>query len=98
MSSSTAVTRTRHSSCWSAAGHCSGRLGRGYTVLAEIWADLGEPNRALEVYELAIELLEATPNRYLVDAYRRQAELLEAQGRRDEALEALKRAVHVQSV
>lgn len=71
--------------------------GRAYTLLAELYDEIGEPERAIELYELAAELLEVAPNRYLVQAYSRLAELLEAAGRKDDALRVLKRAVGVQA-
>jgi tetratricopeptide (TPR) repeat protein len=71
--------------------------GRGYSVLAEIYESLGERARARELYELAAELLERNPNRYLIAVYSRLAELLEAEGRKEAALELLKRAVGIQA-
>ena len=56
---------------------------------------LGDPERAEELFELAAELLERNPNRYLVRVYRRHAELLESLGRQDEAMTLLKKAVAV---
>ena len=71
--------------------------GRAYVLLAGIFADLGEPERARELYELGIERLEERgPTRYLVDAYKQLAQLLEQRGHADEALELLKRALGVQ--
>ncbi len=71
--------------------------GRAFTLLAGIFADLGDGARARELYELGIELLEAQPpTRHLVEAYKGLAQQLEAGGRRDEALETLKRALGVQ--
>jgi len=69
--------------------------GRSYTLLADLFAGLGDVERATELYELAAELLERNPNRYLVQVYRRHAELLEAEGRREDAMTLLKRAVAV---
>ncbi len=71
--------------------------GRGYTILAGIFAELGDRPRARELYELAAELLEGHPCRFLVDVYAGLAELLEAEGRTDEALSVLKKAVGIQS-
>jgi tetratricopeptide (TPR) repeat protein len=71
--------------------------GRAYFLLAELWRDLGEPARARELYELALECAEAqAPSKYLIAAYRGLAELLKLEGRRDEALELLERALNVQ--
>jgi tetratricopeptide (TPR) repeat protein len=71
--------------------------GRAYALVADVYAGLGEVARARELYELAIERLEAWgPSRYLLDAYRQLAQLLEAEGHPDEALELLKRALGVQ--
>jgi tetratricopeptide (TPR) repeat protein len=71
--------------------------GRVYVELAAAFADLGDAARALELYELGIDYLEQVPpNRYLIAAYRRMSELLEQQGRSDDALALLKRAVGAQ--
>jgi tetratricopeptide (TPR) repeat protein len=70
--------------------------GRSYAVLAQIFESVGDTSRAHELYELAIELLERNPNRYLVEVYAWLAELLEREGRQDEAYDVLKRAVGVQ--
>ena len=71
--------------------------GRSYVLLGEIFAELGEYARAREVLELAVELLEQqAPGRYLVQAYKRLAELLKAQGDIDEAFRVLERALGVQ--
>jgi tetratricopeptide (TPR) repeat protein len=71
--------------------------GRTYTLLASVFAELGDSARAEELYELAVELLEYEPaGRYLVDAYRRLAALLKGEGRTREALDLLERAVAVQ--
>ena len=71
--------------------------GRGYALLAEIYNEIGERERAIELYERSAELLEVAPNRYLVESYSRLAELLESSGRKDDALEVLKKAVGVQA-
>ena len=67
---------------------------RSYTVLGSVYEELGEADRAREVYELAAELLEArNPNRYLVDVYSKLADLADASGRKEEAYEYMKKAV-----
>jgi tetratricopeptide (TPR) repeat protein len=71
--------------------------GRAYALLAGVHESLGDAARARELYELAAERLERTPSRYLVDVLSRLAALLEAEGRQDEALEVLKRAVGVRA-
>jgi tetratricopeptide (TPR) repeat protein len=71
--------------------------GRSYALLAQLFADLGQRAKAIELYELAAELLEAHPNRYLVETYGHWAELLESEGRPADALSVLKKALRVQS-
>lgn len=71
--------------------------GRSYHLIAEMFAELGDEARAIELYELAVDMLEKSPTRYLVEAYSRLAELLERSGRKDEALALLKRAMQVQT-
>jgi len=67
---------------------------RGYAVLGSVYEELGESDRAREVYELAAELLEGrNPNRYLIDIYSKLADLAEAEGRKEEAYEYMKKAV-----
>jgi tetratricopeptide (TPR) repeat protein len=67
---------------------------RGYAVLGSVYEELGESDRAREVYELAAELLEArNPNRYLIDVYSKLADLADAEGRKEEAYEYMKKAV-----
>lgn len=70
---------------------------RGYVLLAEVYRQLGEHERAKEVLELAIDVLEDKPHpRYLIDAYRKLAQVLEDEGRTTDALAVLKQAVAVQ--
>jgi tetratricopeptide (TPR) repeat protein len=72
--------------------------GRGYALVAEIFADLGDTARARELYELAVEVLEAVPTtRYSIEVHSKLADLLEAEGLKDEALAVLKRAVSTRS-
>jgi tetratricopeptide (TPR) repeat protein len=67
---------------------------RGYAVLGGVFEELGESDRAREVYELAAELLEPrNPNRYLIEVYSKLADLADAEGRKDEAYEYMKKAV-----
>lgn len=71
--------------------------GRAYLLLAEVYERLGDRERQCELLELAIELIEVqSHNRYLIDAYRKLALILEEDGRPAEALEALKRAAALQ--
>jgi tetratricopeptide (TPR) repeat protein len=81
----------------SLAGASPGDAGRGHTVVAEVYDQLGERERAIELYEHAAELLSLSPNRYLLEVYAKLADLLEAEGRKDEALEVLKKAVTAQA-
>jgi tetratricopeptide (TPR) repeat protein len=67
---------------------------RGYAIAAGVFRELGDPERALELYELAAETSPAG-DRHLVDTYRALAELHEAAGRPDEAMAFLKRALAV---
>jgi tetratricopeptide (TPR) repeat protein len=68
--------------------------GRAYSLLGEIFADLGETARANELLELAIEILEGQPpNRYLFSAYKRKAGLLREEGKVDEAIALLERGL-----
>lgn len=66
--------------------------GRAYTVLGDVYRQLGDNERAREIWELAAELLEREPNPYLGDVYERLGSLLEEEGRTEEALQMLKRA------
>jgi len=71
--------------------------GRAYVLLAEIFEAVGDLERSIEIYELAIEKLEQLPtSRYLVTAQRRLAAVLEQLDRPDLALSALKKALGVQ--
>lgn len=71
--------------------------GRGYTLVGDVFEELGDPARARELYELAAEKLAATPSRYLLEVYSKLAQLLESEGRKDDALAVLKKAVAVQA-
>ena len=70
---------------------------RSYSTLAEVYEEMGDRERALELYELAAELLRpGTSNRYLARIYARMAELFEAEGKADAAYESMKKAVGLQ--
>ena len=70
---------------------------RSYTVLGSVYEELGESSRAREVYELAAELLEPrNPNRFLIEVYSKLADLAEAEGRKEEAYDYMKKAVRQQ--
>jgi tetratricopeptide (TPR) repeat protein len=69
-------------------------VGRVYAILADLAAGLGDRGRARDLYEKAVQFLETnTPNRDLVDVYAKLAEVLEEDGRADEAYAYMKRAV-----
>jgi len=70
--------------------------GRCYLLIADVFRELDDDARARELYELAVQLLEAMPTRYLVEAYSKLAQLLEDQGDEAAALDALKHAMGVQ--
>ena len=66
-------------------------LGRTYACLADAFEQQAQYERAVELYELALELLEAPPSRYLADTYARYGALLEGLGREQEAFAAYKK-------
>jgi tetratricopeptide (TPR) repeat protein len=72
-------------------------MGRSFAALADAFEAQGELERALELYELALELLEQPATRYLADTYARYGSLLERLGRRDEAFAAYKTGATLQS-
>ena len=73
-----------------------GDAGRGYGLVAQVFAELGDTERALELFELAdVTLPDSSRARQEVAA--RHAELLEREGRADEALQLLKRAMRAQA-
>lgn len=74
-----------------------GDAGRGHAIVAEVYELLGDRRRAIQTYERSAELLSISPARYLLEVYAKLADLLEADGRKDEALEVLKRAVAAQA-
>jgi tetratricopeptide (TPR) repeat protein len=67
--------------------------GRSYMLLGDVFSASGDRERALELYELAVELLEEGGRSYVVEAGRRLADLLEELGRPEQALAVLKRAL-----
>lgn len=66
--------------------------GRAYAVAAGVFSG-SDPARALELYERAAALMVERDHVDVRGIYSKMAELLEALGRKDEALEVLKRAV-----
>jgi tetratricopeptide (TPR) repeat protein len=69
--------------------------GRAYALTADVFRQLGDTSRARELYELAAETLPVA-DRYLTGVYTALAELLENEGRHQEALEVLKKALQAQ--
>jgi tetratricopeptide (TPR) repeat protein len=69
---------------------------RAYATTAGVFHDLGDNAKALELYELAAELL-PSGGRHAAEIYRATSLILEEEGRRDEAFEALKRSVEASS-
>jgi tetratricopeptide (TPR) repeat protein len=68
---------------------------RSYAIAAGVLKSAGDNGRALELYELAAESI-PSPDRLAIDVYRAIAEIHEAEGRPDEAMAALKRALAAQ--
>jgi len=68
--------------------------GRAYALLADVFNALGDRARARELYELAQETLPAI-DRNLLRVYSGLAEILEHEGRTDEALGVLKEAMRL---
>lgn len=66
--------------------------GRGYALAASIFRDLGDQAKALELYELAAESFPAH-DRHAAEAHSAMAEIAEAAGRKDDALDHLKQAL-----
>jgi tetratricopeptide (TPR) repeat protein len=69
---------------------------RAYSAVADVFRKQGDPARALELYELAVEQA-PIPDRHVVAALTAMAEIHEEQGNGDLALELLKRALAVRS-
>jgi len=74
-----------------------GDVGRCFTVLGDVWAAVGEEQKALDMYDAAIDSLSDHRNPHLARAYGQKAALLESLGRGDEALKLLMEAVEVQA-
>jgi tetratricopeptide (TPR) repeat protein len=99
------VALGRHDEAVSLAEHSTALLedvaprdaGRGHLLVGEVYETLGDRVRARRFYETAVSLLEGGPNRYILETYGRLAALHEAEGRPDEALEVLKKAMAVQA-
>ncbi|HEX2504611.1 MAG TPA: helix-turn-helix domain-containing protein, partial [Gaiellaceae bacterium] len=71
--------------------------GRAYALVADVYVELGRPERAQELYELAAEYLKQNnPNRYLAEVWGKLASLHEAEGRLDRAYEYMKLALGMQ--
>jgi tetratricopeptide (TPR) repeat protein len=66
--------------------------GRSYALAASVFRELGDQAKALELYELAAESFPAQ-DRHAAEAYTAMAEIAEAAGRKDDALDYLKRAL-----
>jgi tetratricopeptide (TPR) repeat protein len=69
------------------------QAGRAYAIAGDVFARSDEPKRALELYELAVDFVSERHPEFVREVWGKMAELLEADGRKDEALELLKRAV-----
>jgi tetratricopeptide (TPR) repeat protein len=75
----------------------SSDAGRGETLIGDIYEALGDRAEARRFYERAAEHLEPIGDRYLVEVYGKLAALHEAEGRPEEALAVLKKAMAVQA-
>ena len=76
----------------------SSDAGRGQALIGDIYASLGNPAKAREFYEAAATSLEGgSAERYVIEVYSKLAALHEAEGRSDEALAVLKKAMAAQS-
>jgi tetratricopeptide (TPR) repeat protein len=72
------------------------QAGRAYAIAAGVFAGSGDSARALELYEQAVELA-GNHAEFVRDVYAKMAELMEREGRTEDALELLKRAVATQT-
>ena len=71
-------------------------VGRSYASLADALAEDDQLERALELYELAIEFLEDQPGRYLAEALAQYGDLLERTNRHEQAFDAYRRVARLQ--
>jgi tetratricopeptide (TPR) repeat protein len=69
---------------------------RSYALAASIFRKLGDQAKALELYELAAESF-PSQDRHAAEVYGAMAEIAEAAGRKDDALDYLKRALAVRT-
>lgn len=65
-------------------------------VIADVLAQTGDAGRALETYEMAVELLPQRDSPMLVDFYTRWSDLLAGEGRTEEALAVARRGLAAQ--
>lgn len=70
--------------------------GRSYALVASIFNDVGNEEKALELYEMAIESLPAE-DRHAAEVYGAMAEIAKAAGRKDDALDYLERALAIRT-
>ena len=66
--------------------------GRSYVVLSDVFVAAGDRDRGRELLERGLDVLVEHGSRFALDAGRRLADLLEAEGDTAGALVALKRA------
>lgn len=67
--------------------------GRAYVLLGEVFHRNGDRERAIELLELAVELLEESGRPSVLEAATKLADVLEEAGQTDSALAVLRRAV-----
>jgi transcriptional regulator with XRE-family HTH domain/predicted negative regulator of RcsB-dependent stress response len=65
-------------------------------IVADVLAQAGDAKRALETYEMAVELLPHRESPMLVDLYTRWSDLLAAEGQTEQALAVARRALTAQ--
>jgi tetratricopeptide (TPR) repeat protein len=70
-----------------------GDQGRAYVLLGDVFYRSGDRARAIELLELALEQLEEHGKQFVLEAAAKLSEVLEDEGRSDEALAVLRRAV-----